>query len=139
VNADDALRKIALLRQIKTAHGALDAEAKTAERLVKALMERYAIKSEDIAHASAAPVFRMTWVYWESLLDQFGLTLHHFGHRGNAQIGRDRIVYVNLRNSQWWLEQRAAGGWKTIVRDWGVESLRRYLDAHARGYSFMRR
>ena len=139
MNAEDALRKIALLRQIKTANGALDAEVDTAERLVKALMARYAINLEDVPSASSAPVFRMTWVYWQNLADQFGLSLHHFGHRGNARIGRDRILYVNLRASQWWVEQQSAGGWKTIARDWGLESLRRYLDQSLRGYSLMRR
>jgi hypothetical protein len=139
VRAEDALRKIGLLRKVKAENGALAAEVDNAARLTKALMERYAIKAEDIPAASAAPTFRMTWVYWQDLLSQFGLQLRRFGHRGNAAIGNDRIVYINLRTSQWWIEQRSNGGWQTNVRDWGVEALRKYLDERARGYSFFRR
>ena len=54
-------------------------------------------------------------------------------------MGDDTIVYINLRTSQWWIEQQSRGGWQTSVRDWGVESLRTYLDQHARSYSFFRR
>jgi hypothetical protein len=102
-------------------------------------MERYAIKAEDIPAASQTSSFRMTWIYSQDLLRQFGLELRHFGHRGNATIGDDTIVYINLRTSQWWIEQQSRGGWQTSVRDWGVESLRTYLDQHARSYSFFRR
>jgi hypothetical protein len=139
MRAEDALRKIGLLRKVKTENGALAAEAENAARLAKALMERYAIKSEDIRDGSVTPAFRMTWVYWRELLHEFGLQLRHFGHRGNAPIGVDRIVYINLRTSQWWVEQQSSGGWQTAIRDWGVESLRTYLNAHGRGYSFLRR
>lgn len=139
MRAEDALRKIGLLRKIKPENGALAAEADNAARLAKALMERYAIKAEDIPAASQAPAFRMTWIYWQDLLHQFGLQLRHFGHRGNATIGNDKVVYINLRTSQWWIEQRSGGGWQTSVRDWSVESLRKYLDEHARGYSLFRR
>ena len=71
----------------------------------KALMERYAIKAEDVPAASRSPAFRMTWIYWEELLHEFGLQLRHFGHRGNAAIGGDKIVYINLRTSLWWIER----------------------------------
>ena len=124
---------------MKTENGALAPEADNAARLVKALMERYAIKAEDIPDASQRSAFRMTWIYWQDLLRQFGLQLRHFGHRGNAAIGDDTIVYINLRTSQWWIEQQSRGGRQTSVRDWGVESLRTYLDQHARSYSFFRR
>ena len=139
MRAEEALRKIGLLRRVKTENGALAAEADNAARLVKALMERYAIKADDIPAASQTRAFRMTWIYWQHLLHQFGLQLRHFGHRGNATIGDDKIVYINLRTSQWWIEQKSSGGWQTSVRDWGVESLRTYLEEHARGYSFFGR
>jgi hypothetical protein len=99
VRAEEALRKIGLLRRMKTENGALAPEADNAARLVKALMERYAIKAEDIPAASQRSAFRMTWIYWQDLLRQFGLQLRHFGHRGNAAIGDDTIVYINLRTS----------------------------------------
>ena len=139
MRAEEALRKIGLLRRVKTENGALAPEADNAARLVKALMERYAIKAEDIPAASQRSAFRMTWIYWQELLHQFGMQLRHFGHRGNATIGSDTIVYINLRTSQWWIEQQSSGGWQTGARDWGVESLRTYLDEHARSYSFFRR
>jgi hypothetical protein len=139
MRAEDALRKIGLLRKVKTENGALAAEADNAASLAKALMERYAIKAEDIPAASPSPALRMTWVYWRELLHQFGLQLRHFGHRGNATIGSDKIVYINLRTSQWWIEQKSSDGWQTNVRDWGVESLRTYLNEHGRGYSLFRR
>lgn len=123
---------------MKTENGALAGEADNAARLAKALMERYALKADDIPTVSR-PVFRMTWVYWQDLFRQFRLQLRHFGHRGNATIADDKIVYINLHTSQWWIEQKSNGGWRTSVRDWGVESLRAYLDKHARSYSFFRR
>jgi hypothetical protein len=139
MRAEDALRKIGLLRKVKLENGALEAEAENAARLAKALMERYAITSEDVLDAAPRPAFRMTWVYWQELLHEFGLQLRHFGHRGNAAIGADRIVYINLRTSQWSVEQQSSGGRQTIARDWGVESLRTYLNVHGRGYSLFRR
>ena len=110
MRAEDALRKIGLLRMVKTENGALAAEADNAARLAKALMERYAIKAEDVPAASRSPAFRMTWIYWEELLHEFGLQLRHFGHRGNAAIGGDKIVYINLRTTLWWIERKCAGG-----------------------------
>jgi hypothetical protein len=139
MRAEDALRKIGLLRMVKTENGALAAEADNAARLAKALMERYAIKAEDVPAASRSPAFRMTWIYWEELLHEFGLQLRHFGHRGNAAIGGDKIVYINLRTTLWWIERKCAGGWQSDVRDWGVESLRTYLNQHGRGFSLFRR
>jgi hypothetical protein len=139
MNTQDALRKIGLLRKIKTENGALAAEADNAARLAKTLMERYAIKSDDVPSASQRSAFRLTWIYWQELFKEFGLQLRHFGHRGNAAIGQDKIVYIKLAADQWWIEQRSSGGWQTTARDWGVESLRQYLNEHARGYSLFRR
>ena len=140
MRAEDALRKIGLLRRMRPENGASAAEADNAARLAKALMERYAIKPEDVRSDSHAPALRMTWVYWQELLHEFGLQLRHFGHRGNAEMGTDRIIYVTLRTGQWWIEQRLQGGWQTGARDWGVESLREYLSVHApRSYSLFRR
>ena len=139
MRAEDALRKILLLRRVKAENGAMAAEADNAARLAKALMERYAIKAEDIPSASLGPAFRLTWIYWQELLNEFGIQLRHFGHRGNAAIGNDKVVYIKLGAAQWWIERRSSGGRQTTVRDWGVESLRKYLNEHARGYSFLRR
>lgn len=138
MRTEDALRKIRLLRKVRTENGALASEAENAARLVKALMERYAIKAEDLPGASQRPASRMTWVYWQELLNEFGLQLRHFGRRGNAIIGNDRTVYIKLGTAQWWIEQRSGRSHQTSVRDWGVETLRSYLNEHARRYSLLR-
>ena len=139
MKTEDALRKIELLRKMKTENGALAAEAENAARLAKALMERYAINADDVSTAPERPAFRLTWIYWQELLKEFGLRLRHFGRRGNAAIGNDKMVYIKLGANQWWIEERSGGGWQTTARDWGVETLRLYLSKHARSYSLFRR
>ena len=140
MTVEDALRKIALLRRISTDNGAVAAEAETAHRLQKALMERYAITTQDIRDASPKTVFRLNWGYWQDLLDEFGLRLNRFRGRGSVKVGTNRIAYIKLVANQWWVEERSPGGWHTTVRDRGVESLREYLKEHApKSYSFLRR
>jgi hypothetical protein len=90
MKAQEALRKIGLLRKIKTENGALATEADNAARLVKALMDRYAIKADDIPSITQTPIYRMTWIYWRDLLHQFGLKLRHFGQRHDWQR-QDRL------------------------------------------------
>ena len=139
MRAEDALRKIALLRRISTDNGAVAAEVETAQRLQKALMERYAIKAWDIPGASPPPVSRLTWIYWQELLDEFGLRLDQFGNRGSAAVGNNKL-YIRLSTNQWWIEEKFPGGWQTTVRNRGLEPLRKYLKEHApRSYSFFRR
>jgi hypothetical protein len=139
VRTEDALRKIKLLRQVRVENGALPTEAENALRLVEALMVRHAIKPEDVSAASPRPTSRMTWIYWQELLNEFGLQLSRFGRRGNAAIGNDKVIYIKLGTAQWWIEQRSGDERQTSVRDWGVESLRNYLNQHARRYSLLRR
>jgi len=139
MKAEDALRKIALLRKISIDNGAVAAEVATARRLQKALMERYAIKAWDVPGASPATASRLTWVYWQELLDEFDLRLNHFGDRGSAAVGNNKL-YIRLSTNQWWIEERLRGGWRTTLRARGVESLRKYLSEKApRSYSFFRR
>jgi Protein of unknown function (DUF2786) len=134
---EDALRKIRLLRQVKAENGASAAEADNAARMAKTLMERYTVKAESIL-TEQRPAFRLTWVYWQELFNEFGLQFSHFGQRGNATIGHDRTVYVKLGTGEWRVEQRSNGGSRISARDHGVESLRNYLKQHARGYSLLR-
>ncbi len=139
MTVQDALRKIALLRKVSEDKGALVAERETAHRLQKVLMERYAIKAQDVpegAPAQATP-FRLNWDYWRELLDEFDLRLTHFGGRGSAEVGKRMIVYIRLATNQWWIDEKSPPGWNTIVRDNGLDSLRAYLKEHApRSYSF---
>ncbi|MGA7873359.1 MAG: hypothetical protein WCA22_20925 [Candidatus Binatus sp.] len=140
MTVEDALRKIALLRRISTDKGALAAERATAHRLQKVLIERYAIRAQDIPDAPPTTVFRLSWSYWQELFEEFDLRLNHFGSRGSANVGNNSIAYIMLATNQWWIEERSPGGWQTTTRGGGVESLRKYLKDHApRSYSFLKR
>ncbi len=140
MTAEDARRKIALLRKISTSNGAVAAEAENARRLQKALMARYAIKGYDVPPASPKTVPQLTWIYWEELLEEFGLRLDQFGHRGSAMVGNNRKLYIRLDKNQWWIEETLAGRRQTTARNWGVASLRKYLKEHApRTYTFFGR
>jgi uncharacterized protein DUF2786 len=128
---EDALRKIRHLRRLVPENGASEAEAQTAERLVRSLMERYSIGREDLRPV-ASPPSRMTWVYWEQLLAEFGISLNRFGVRGSASLGSDALILIRLTANQWHLQQSSPNGWEVIVRDFGVESLRAYLVKYGR-------
>jgi hypothetical protein len=140
LKVEDALRKIALLRKISNDKGALAAEAETAHRLEKVLMERFSIRPQDIPDGSRsqATPFRLNWTYWRELVDEFDLPLSHFGGRGSVELGPNIIVYIRLAANQWWVEEKSAREWQATVRGRGIESLREYLKEHApRGYSFV--
>jgi len=128
---EDALRKIRLLRRFVPDNGASEAEAETAGRLVHALMERYSIGKEDLRPV-ASPSSRMTWVYWEQLLAEFGISLNRFGGRASASLGNGALIVIRLTANQWHLQQSSANGWEIIGRDFGVESLRAYLAKYGR-------
>jgi hypothetical protein len=137
MTVEDALRKIALLRRVRTDNGAVPAEAETAYRLQKVLMERYALKPQDIPDGAPATPFRLHWNYWQELLDEFSLSLTHFGGRGSTELGKNVIAHIRLATNQWWIEERSPRGWNTTVRDNGLDSLRAYLKVHApKTYSF---
>ena len=137
MTVEDALRKIALLRKVSGDKGALAAERETAHRLQKVLMERYAIKAQEVPEASSTAPFRLHWDYWRELLGEFDLSLRHFGGRGSAEVGGNVIAYIRLATNQWWIEEKSPRGWKTTVRDQGLDSLRAYLKEHApKTYSF---
>ncbi len=139
MNAGDVLRKIELLRKVKPENGAFEPEAENAARLEKILMDRYAVRGEQVPSAPS-PASRMSWVYWDHLLDEFGFKLRHFGRRGNADIGGYRIVYIKLDEALWWVEEKSPAGWETLAKDRGLDSLREYLSKNSvRSYAFLRR
>jgi uncharacterized protein DUF2786 len=123
---EDALRKIRLLRRLVPENGASKAEAETATRLVRNLMERYSIGREDV-RPEVRRHSRMTWVYWEQLLGEFGVDLSRFGGRGSASLGDGALIVICLAHGRWQIQQPAKAGWKILVRDFGLESLRAYL------------
>ena len=106
MKVEDALRKIALLRRISADKGALAGERETAYRLQKMLMERYAIKAQEIADAPKARPFSLNWDYWKELLNEFDLSLTHFGGRGSVEIGINIIAHIRLAANEWWIEER---------------------------------
>jgi hypothetical protein len=123
---EDALRKIRLLCRLVPENGASEAEAETASRLVHTLMKQYSIGREDLRPV-ANPPNRMTWVYWEQLLRGFGVNLNRFGGRASASLGSDTRILIRLAAGQWQIEQTSVTGWRIVVRDFGLESLRAYL------------
>ena len=131
MRAEDALRKIRLLLRLVPENGASEFEAEAASRMVQALMDRYSIGKEDV-HREKRPSNRMTWVYWEHLLAEFGIDLERFGGRASATLAKDARVIIRLASSQWHMQKASPEGWKTTVRDFGLESLRRYLAEHGR-------
>lgn len=137
MRVEDALRKIRLLRQVIPERGASEYETETATRLVQALMERYSIGKEDV-QPLATPRNRMTWVYWEQLLAEFGIALNRFGGRASASLGNGALIVIRLAAGHWHVQQVAPEGWKIAVRDSGLESLRAYLAKHGpRSYSLV--
>ncbi len=135
MKVEDALRKIRLLRKLVPENGASAAEAETATRLVQALMERYSIGTEDLRPVESQPN-RMTWIYWEQLLAEFGISLNRFGGRASASLGNGALIIIRLAANQWHVQQPSSNGWKITARDFGVECLRAYLAEYGpRAYS----
>jgi len=135
---EDARRKIRLLSLVKIENGASAAEAENAKRIAKTLMQRYTIKAEK-ARPAPEPAPQLTWVYWQELFNEYALPFSHFGHRGSATLGYDRTIYIELSTGQWRVEKRSSGRSSIMVRDRGVESLRKYLHEHAtRSYSLFK-
>lgn len=140
MTVEDALRKIELLRRVSADKGAVPAEREAAYRLQKVLMERYAIKARDVPEAPLPSASRLSWSYWQELLDEFDLRLDRLGNRGSVTVGSILKVFIRLDKSDWWVDQKSPKGWQTVTRDRGIESLRTYLKEHApRSYSFLRR
>jgi len=129
---EDALRKIRLLRQVKPEHGASDAEAENAAMLMRTLMDRFAVKSEDVRPSNGS-LFRMSWVYWDHLLDEYGLELAHFGKRGSATISRDTQVLIRLDTGEWRVQRSRLGGTEPelVAEGEGVGTFQTYLTKNA--------
>ena len=137
LRAADILRKIRLLSEVNTKNGASAAEADNAARLARTLMDRYSIKAEEERPVSQRPAAKLTWVYWQELFNEFWLEFSYLGYRGSAAIGHDRTVYIKLNTGQWSVEKRSNAGTQIVARDVGLETMRKYLSAHARTYSFL--
>jgi hypothetical protein len=120
----DVLQRLRLLRTVRPEEDADEAE--NAVNLTRILRERFSVGSEDVASASSF-AHRISWVDWQDSLGEFGIQLRHFGRRGTASLGNSKQVVIRLDSGQWQMQQRSPGGWETVARDWGRESLRAYL------------
>ena len=124
MTVEDALRKIALLRRVSADKGALAAERETAHRLQKVLMERYAIKAQEVPEGpphdtlslklgllagTARRVRPEAEPLWRSR-QRRGRQQHDRLHQARHQPMVDR--------------EKTPRGWQTTVRDNGLDSLR---------------
>ena len=128
---EDALRKIRLLRQVKAEHGASDAEAENASAIIRTLMERFAVKSEELRPSNEMPFRRMSWVYWDHLLEEHGLELRHFGKRGSVSIGQDTQALMRLDTGEWRVQRGHNGSTQVLAVGQGVETFQSFLSKNA--------
>jgi hypothetical protein len=127
---EDALRKIRLLRQVKCENGSSDAEAENAAQIIRSLMERYAVKSEEVRPSNNEP-FRGSWVYWDHLAEEYGLELRRFGKRGSVSIGRDTQAVLRLDTGSWRVQRGNNGSTQLLAEGTGVETFQSYLSKNA--------
>ena len=126
---EDALRKIRLLRQVKAENGSSAAEAENATTLIRALMDRFAVKPEDAR--PAVDTRRMSWVYWDHLAAEHGLQLGHFGKRGSLSINRDTQAVIRLDTGDWRVQRGQNGSTQVVAQGQGVETFQSYLNKNA--------
>jgi hypothetical protein len=126
---EDALRKIRLLRQVKAENGSSEAEAESAAILIRALMDRFAVKPEEVRPATDFK--RMSWVYWDHLAAEHGLELGHFGKRGNVSINRDTQALIRLDTGDWRVQRGQNGSTQVLAEGQGLETFQAYLSKNA--------
>jgi hypothetical protein len=127
---EDALRKIRLLRQVKAENGSSNSEAESAAQIIRSLMERYAVKSEEVRPANGS-MFRMSWVYWDHLVEEYGLELRRFGKRGSVSIDRDMQAVMRLDTGSWRVQRGNNGSTEVLAEGTGVETFQTYLSKNA--------
>jgi hypothetical protein len=128
---EDALRKTRLLRQVKPQNGSSEAEAESATQIIRTLMDRFAVKPEDVRPITDMPPFRMTWVYWDSFLAEYGLELRRFGKRGSVPISGDTQALIRLDTGLWRVQRGQNGSTQVVAEGKGVETFQVYLNKNA--------
>ncbi|HZO82074.1 MAG TPA: hypothetical protein VFB33_10315 [Candidatus Binataceae bacterium] len=83
---------------------------------------------ENATHLTA--VVSALWVHWRRLVGEYGIRLLHWGNRGGAAMGDGRFLFVRLDSAHWLAQRKEPGGWQTVAGDWGLETLRAYLDTN---------
>jgi Protein of unknown function (DUF2786) len=128
---EDALRKIRLLRQVKAENGSSEAEAENAAEIIRTLMDRFAVKSEEVRPSNEPPFRRMSWVYWDHLAEEHGLELGHFGKRGTVSIGQNTQALIRLDTGHWRVQSGHNGSTQVLAEGQGVETFQTYLSRNA--------
>lgn len=127
---EDALRKIRLLRQVNAENGSSDGEAENAAILIRSLMDRFAVKPEEVRPTNDERL-RMTWVYWDHLAAEHGLKLGHFGKRGSVSINQDTQALIRLDTGAWRVLRGNNGSTQVLAEGQGVETFQTYLSKSA--------
>jgi hypothetical protein len=136
MKVDDALRKIRLMRRITLENGCTPSETENAMRLTQALTSQFSVDEADV-RPIVAPSHRLTWVYWQHLLNEFGFELRCFGKRASASLSNaQHVLVVKLDSGKWHVQRMTPRGWETELHGVGLDSLRKYLGKKApRSYS----
>src|SRR5579863_8382941 len=124
---EDAMRKIRLLRRVNAQNGSSAAEAENAAALIRTLMDRFAVKTEEVRPTDEMRNQRMTWVYWDHMAAEHGLELGHFGKRGTISIGGDKQALIRLDTGQWRVHSGRNGSTQVVAEGQGVETFQTYL------------
>ncbi len=128
---EDALRKIRLLRRVTPDNGCSEAEAENAAAIMRSLMDRFVVRSEE-PRPSNPSIFRMSWVYWDHLLNEYGLELRRFGKRGSTSISRDTQAVMRLDTGEWRVQRGKPGGATELLAEGkGLETFQTYLSKNA--------
>ena len=127
----ELLKRFPLLRMGKSDQ--LTDKAEDALSRVRVFGEQLLPGSESVRFASTN-ANRNSWIAWRDPLRELGVELRNIGRRGHALLKDGKQVLnggwvpnggrIKLDGGQWQVQQRSAGGWQVIARDWGRESLR---------------
>jgi len=132
---EEAQRKIQLLSRITPRNGASAAEAETVPNLARARIERFAVQQE-LARTAPAPTSRLTWVYWESLLGDYGYWAESFRGTGERSARRRAGGVHQTRHRPLVSRRQGSDGLTLVAGDFGVESFRTFLRENGpRSYS----
>ncbi|HVN88640.1 MAG TPA: DUF2786 domain-containing protein [Candidatus Binataceae bacterium] len=141
MNRQEALRKIALLRQMTLDNGASASEAAAAAKLAQDLMSRYVGEPKKVEPPRSVQVAvkaqEVPTEPWARLLDEFGYQLKTFNGRCSAGLSRTSRLLIRAEDQRWEVQESSLTGWRTTTRGIGFHSLRDFLTRNtARRYTF---